>query len=294
MEDNRFSSGEAVRPDGQLPPHLADGGPAQPEPKVTDTHTTDGVDGRCGGISDGYENVPEAELSQGNTGPSFGDAKPGLKIVHDADTTARKLDEDTEDEDEDERDLRAQRRDLPGVSGSSDVGIVAITVSKSPAGKNEFFRTHPKFNLVVDLVDTEFGMEKQYFIATDEMKTALAGIGVSMSPHTLYLTVSEAGAVRIVPIRCPDEEGSQNEYNRTKEIGLIRGRKEWVRIYTDLKNKDYKVFPAPPNRFPEPVWPTLKPAKLFRLGFRDKGNRIDSHQHQLFLKWAGRRADDQK
>jgi hypothetical protein len=244
---------------------------------------------------DAREYTPETEAEaapvEGIIDPSSDDNKPGLKVVHDADTTAKKLDEA---EDEDERDLRSQRRDLPGVSGSSDVGIVAIAATKNPAGKNEFFRTHPDFNLVVDLVDTEVGMEKQYFIATDEMKTALAGIGITMSPHTLYLAVSETGAVRIVPIRCPDEDGNTNEYNRTKEIGLIKGRKEWVRIYTDTKNKVYKVFPAPKDRFPEPVWPTLKVAKIFRLAFRDKGNRIDSHQHPLFLKWAGRRADDNK
>jgi hypothetical protein len=218
------------------------------------------------------------------------DGKPELQIVDDSAAATKKPDET---EDEDEREFRAQRRALPDVHGSSAAGIVAINVSKLPAGKNEFFRTHPEFSPIVDLVVTDVGMETQYFTATDEMNAALESIGIKMAPHTLYLTVSETGAIRIVPIRCPDEDGTQNEYNRTKEVGILRGRREWVRIYTDTNNKMYKNFPAPKGRFSDPVWPALKHAKIFRLGFKEKGNRIDSHQHQLFMKWAGR-ANDKK
>jgi hypothetical protein len=141
--------------------------------------------------------------------------------------------------DEDEAEFRKLRRDLPGVKGASAIGIVSIGVSKTP-GKNEFFRTHPKFRPVVPLVDIEVGMEKQYFAVDADMVVALAGIGITVSEHTLYLTVTPRGAVRIIPIHCATE----NEYARTKEIGLLDGVKEWVRLYTDQENKVYKVFPA--------------------------------------------------
>src|SRR5262245_53475695 len=127
-----------------------------------------------------------------------------------------------EELDEEEREFRALRRDLPGVKGASAVGIVSIGVSKIP-GKNEFFRTHADFRPVVPIVDLEIGMEQQFFAVTDEMVEALAGIGITVSLHTLYLTVTAQGAVRIVPVRCPDQDGDQNEYNRTKELGLVRG-----------------------------------------------------------------------
>jgi hypothetical protein len=215
--------------------------------------------------------------------------KPKLEIIHDADAARA---EDSADLDDDEKEYRAQRRDLPGVKGSSAVGIVSINVGKIP-GKNMFFRTHTTFSPVINLVDTEVGMEKQYFTATPEMERALAGIAITMSPYTLYLTVTEEGAVKIIPVRCPDEDGCQNEYGRTKELGLIHARTEWVRLYTDLKNKNYKWFTAPKGRFAEPVWPELEHSKIFRLAFRDKGHRIDSPHHPLFMKWAGR-ANDKK
>jgi hypothetical protein len=205
------------------------------------------------------------------------ESKPRLEVVPDLD--------------EDEKEFRALRRDLPGVKGSSVVGIVSIGVAKIP-GKNEFFRTHPEFRPVIPIVDLEIGMERQFFAVTDKMVEALASIGIAVSLHTLYLTVTALGAVKIIPVRCPDENGDQNEYNRTKEIGLIQGQEKWVRLYTDKENKVYKVFPAPDNRFADPIWPELRPAKIFRLAFRDKDRLIDSPQHPLFQKWAARDKDD--
>ena len=185
--------------------------------------------------------------------------------------------------DADEAEFRKLRRDLPGVKGASAVGIVSISVGKIP-GVNEFFRTHQEFRPVVPLVNVEVGMEKQFFAVDDDMVVALAGIGITVTEHTLYLTVTPRGAVRIIPINCT----SDNDYTRTKEIGLLDGVEQWVRLYTDQENKVYKVFPAPAGRFADPIWPALKPAKIFRLAFRDKGRLVDSPDHPLFLKWAAR------
>ena len=111
--------------------------------------------------------------------------------------------------------------------------------------KNEFFRTHPTFRPIVPIVIHEVGMEQQYFAVSADMVEPLAAIGITVAEHTLYLTVTSRGAIRIVPVRQADDDGEQNEYHRTKEIGLIEGIEEWVRLYTDQENRCYKVFPAP-------------------------------------------------
>jgi hypothetical protein len=104
----------------------------------------------------------------------------------------------SEELDEEEAEFARLRRDLPGVKGAGAVGIVAIGVGKVP-GRNEFFRTHPEFRPVIPIVDLEIGMERKYFAVTDDMVSALAGIGITISNHTLYLTVTASGAVRLVP-----------------------------------------------------------------------------------------------
>jgi hypothetical protein len=188
-----------------------------------------------------------------------------------------------EELDEDAIEFKKLRRDLPGVKGASAIGIVSITVSKKPEN-NEFFMTHPDFMPIIPIVNIEVGMERQFFAVTDEMVVALAGIGITVSDHRLYMVVTPRGAVRIIPVNVT----SENEYDRTREIGLIEGTKGWVRLYTDRENKNYKVFPAPAGRYSDPIWPELKHAKIFRLAFRDKGRMIDSTNHPLFLKWAAR------
>jgi hypothetical protein len=196
----------------------------------------------------------------------------------------------TEQLDAEEAEFRAIRRDLPGVKGASSAGIVAISVGKTPT-KNEFFRTHPEFRPIVPIVAAEFIMEKQFFAVTSDMVEALNAIGITVSDHTLYLTITSPGAIRIVPVHQANADGEQNEYDRTKEIGLVQAIDEWVRLFTDRENRSYKVFPAPAGRFGEPQWPDLKHAKIFKLAFRDKGRLIDSTEHPLFKKWAACDAD---
>ena len=183
--------------------------------------------------------------------------------------------------DDDEAEFARLRRDLPGVKGASAAGIVSISVGKTP-GKNMYFRTHAEFRPTVPMVDDEVGMEKQYFAVDTEMEVALAGIGINVAEYKLYLTVTPRGGVRIIPVH----NGTDNDYTRTKEIGLLDGVNRWVRIYTDQENKTYEVFPAPPDRFAEPIWPALSDARIFRLAFRDKGRLVDSPEHPLFKKWA--------
>jgi hypothetical protein len=192
--------------------------------------------------------------------------------------------------DEEEEEFRRLRRDLPGTQGAAAAGIVSIGVSKIP-GKNEFFRTHKDFHPVVSIVDADIGMERHFFAVTDAMTEALASIGIPTALHTLYLTMTARNALRIVPVRCEGGEGERNEFAATKELGLRQGMTEWVRLYTDMENRCYRVFPAPVGRFPDPVWPELKPAKIFRLAFRDRGHLIDSVEHALFKKCAARDRD---
>jgi hypothetical protein len=189
--------------------------------------------------------------------------------------------------DDEEKEFRALRRDLPGVKGTSAAGIVTISVGKKPA-KNEFFRTHKEFRPIVPIVDLEVGMEQQFFAVTADMVEALRAIGITVTDHVLYLTITARGAYRIVPVRQANADGEQNEYHRTKEIGLVQAIDEWVRLFTDQENRCYKVFPAPAGRFADPTWPDLKPARIFKLAFRDKGRLLDSVEHPLFKKWVAR------
>jgi hypothetical protein len=195
----------------------------------------------------------------------------------------------TEEElDAEEQEFRALRRDLAGVQGAAEIGMITVSVGRQPTPKNEFYRAHKDFRPVVPLVNVEAGMDRHYIAVAPTMIEPLAGIGITVCDHVLYLIVTPRGGLRIIPVMGPNAEGEMNEYARTKEIALIDGIDGWVRMYVDKENSAYKSFPAPAGRFGDPRWPELKPAKLFRMAFRDKGRLIDSTEHVLVQKWAGR------
>jgi hypothetical protein len=190
--------------------------------------------------------------------------------------------------DEEEAEFRALRRDLPGVKGAGEAGLITVGVGRQPTPKHEFYRTHPDFRPVVPIVSVEAGMDKHFVAVAHDMIEPLAAIGISVADHTLYMIITPRGGLRIIPICGPNAEGEMNEWARTKEAALIDGIDGWVRMYSDRENNAYKSFPAPAGRYGEPNWPSIKPAKTFRLAFRDKGRLIDSTDHVLFQKWAGR------
>src|SRR5262245_33305534 len=167
--------------------------------------------------------------------------------------------------DDEEKEFRALRRDLPGVKGAAAVGMISIGVGRQPTPKNEFYRTHPDFRPVVPIVDIEVGMDRHFVAVAPAMIEPLVGIGITATDHTLYLIVTPRGALRIIPVRGPNLEGEVNEWSRTKEAALVDGIAGWTRMYVDRENNAYKSFPAPVGRYGEPVWPEIKPAKIFRL-----------------------------
>jgi hypothetical protein len=202
--------------------------------------------------------------------------QPDLKVV-------------TEEElDEEEKEFRALRRDTPGVKGAADIGMLTIGVGKQPTPKNTFYRTHPTFRPVVPMVINEVGMDKHFIAVMPHMIEALTSIGITVADHTLYLIVTPEGGLRIIPVRGANEEGAQNEWDRTKEVALIEAIAAWFRMYTDRANNAYKNYPAPAGRYGDPKWLDIKPAKIMRMAFKDKGRLIDSIDHILVQKWAGR------
>jgi hypothetical protein len=106
-------------------------------------------------ISESNANPAETStpVNDGPSGPTDDGPQTPLKLVSP---------QKEEELDEDEREFRAMRRDLAGTQGESAIGIVAISVGKTPE-KNEYFRTHPDSRPVIPVVNTEIGMEKKFF-----------------------------------------------------------------------------------------------------------------------------------
>src|SRR6516162_5006885 len=208
--------------------------------------------------------------------------KPDLKLVPE------------EELDEEEREFRALRRDVPGVKGAAEAGMLTVSVGRQPTPKNTYYRTHPTFRPVMALVTVEVGMDKHFIAVMPNMIEPLAGMGITTADHTLYLIITPEGGLRVIPVRGANAEGEQNEWDRTKEMALIQAQDAWYRMYPDRANNAFKNFPAPAGRYGDPNWPDIKPAKIIRMAFKDKGRLISDHDHILVQRWAGRDLPEQK
>ena len=259
--DHTLNPGSEDLPDG-LPPPKAERGRSR---KANGTGAADSAPERDAG--DDYQPIDAKSGSGAN-----GETTPG-------------------DLDADEAEFARLRRDLPHVEGAAALGIQAIAVVKAPP-KNTFFRAHKVFRPIVDLVVDQVRLDQKYYAVDPGMAPVLTSIGIAYAPHTLYLILTPTGGFRVIPARCPDGDGDRNEYASTKELALRQSVDGWLRIYTDQENQCYRAFPAAKDRFPEPVWPPLSDAKIFRLCFRDRGYLIDTPEHPRFVDWVGRKPQD--
>ena len=103
--------------------------------------------------------------------------------------------------DEEEKEFRALRRDLPGVKGAAPPELSPFRWARRRRRTNFSDTPHPEFRPIVPIVNIEVGMEKQYFAVTPDMVEPLKQIGITVTDHMLYLTVTSRGAIRIVPVR---------------------------------------------------------------------------------------------
>src|SRR6516162_11292556 len=115
--------------------------------------------------------------------------KPDLKVVPE------------EQLDQEEAEYRALRRDLPGVKGAGEAGMLTISVGRQPSPKHIFYRTHATFRPIIPMVSVEAGMDKHFIAVMPHMIEPLSGMGISVTDHTLYLIISEEGGFRIIPVR---------------------------------------------------------------------------------------------
>ena len=208
--------------------------------------------------------------------------KPKLEVVH---PTPEELDEE-------EKEFRTLRRDLPGVKGASAAGIITISVAKTP-GKNEFFRTHSDFRPVVPARRSR-GRDGEAIFRRHRSRWSRRwpSIGITVTNHALYFTVTASG-------KREDRADSSGRCRRRAERVRHAPRKSACSRASTLGSacsptRKTTAMTSSPRRLAGLVsrsFPTLKPAKIFRLAFRDKGRLIDSPEHALFQKWAARDRD---
>ena len=134
----------------------------------------------------------------------------------------------------------------------------------------------------------EVAKEQHHFVVAADMVERSIAIGITVERSRALPHGDDAAApIASCPVRQANADGEQNEYHRTKEIGLVAGIDEWVRLFTDQREPLLQGLSRAGRALRRAQWPDLKPAKIFRLAFRDKGRLIDSRRARAVQEVGG-------
>jgi hypothetical protein len=174
---------------------------------------------------------------------------------------------------DDPYDLEQLRIDPSTMEGGS-VKKLLTTVPVRKPNKQEFIRVHPGPQY----------RETQAFIELKEERETYA-VDLRMVPQlteecffaTLFTTMNRAGVLFLWPVKVPAADGKILEWHSSAAMAAQHAMQTWVRVKANTSLGAYEMFEATSDKIPEPAWPELPFAGIYRLAFKDKIIRSLDH-----------------
>jgi hypothetical protein len=169
-------------------------------------------------------------------------------------------------------------------SYADTVGVKKLltTVPVRRPNRQDFVRVHddPRYRLTPAAI-IEVKEDREVYLVTPEMAQALLG---EFSTATLHTAINRQGTLHIWPVKLPNPEGRQNEWNRSAADGAERAKKKWVRVTSSISLGAYEIFEASGD-LPDPVWPDISFEEILKIAFRER--IIDRADHPLVQRLQG-------
>jgi hypothetical protein len=167
--------------------------------------------------------------------------------------------------------------DEAGQIGSEEV-LVHVPVRKPSF--SEFVRVHPDPAMSIEttiFVDPE---RETYFVTPGARNVLVAGVKAIQ----LVAAVNQRGLCFLWPLALGDGTGRRNNWHETAREAAGMGKREWVKIVSDMPSGCYRIYTAKGN-LPDPVFPDKRLDELLRLAFR--GRIVDSEDHPVVKQALG-------
>lgn len=167
-------------------------------------------------------------------------------------------------------------------TGSSQKLVTVVPVRRP--SKQTWFRTHPDVAFRRNIATLEFGegTDKEVYLVAPGIALELAD---NVTKVTLFTTITRHGTVFFTPVRLP---GSPHKVAETAASSLREAVEmaihKWVKVVWNKELGAYETHVAP-GRLPDPVWPKIEFAELFRRAFADRV--IDDHEHPIIRQLLG-------
>jgi len=177
-------------------------------------------------------------------------------------------------------DVAALQFDLTQLENNVAAAPLAVPVDKP--GEFEWVRVHPDPAFCPTFLCIDFTppgtTSRELHIVHPNMAHILQA--TSAAPYRLFVLMNRVGGLRVCPVKLVGPDGKQNEWHRTRQLALEKGRTQWIRMWSNKTVGRYEWLPAP-IQYPDPVWPPLTVGEILQIAFGDLGRVIDSVEHPV-------------
>src|SRR5262245_39581804 len=147
--------------------------------------------------------------------------------------------------------------------------------------RQEFIRVHPDpaYQLQTSLL--ELKEESEFYLVGPDALEACAN---EVVPVVLYLTMTRHSDLLVWPVRLPNAEGKDNDWNASAREAAALAQHAWISVRSNSRSQMYDVFRATAN-IPAPEWPNKPLDELLALAFR--GRIILKPDHDVLQRLSG-------
>jgi hypothetical protein len=155
------------------------------------------------------------------------------------------------------------------------------TVPVHKPGPQDFVRVHPDPQYRANFPIIELKDDREEFIVTAPLVSALAGEFVS---KTLFTAINRQGTVFFWPVRLPGADGKDLDWWRSAREAAELATRKWIRVRANMNLGAYEMFEAQ-NKIPEPEWPEVGFWDLIRIAF--SAHLVDRLDHPVIKRLRG-------
>ena len=148
---------------------------------------------------------------------------------------------------------------------------VLTTLKVKRFSKNTFFRAHPDpaFRVNVGIMMAEEGLDREVYLIDPNLYDKLHE---HMLTVTLYLGISRAKVLQLIPVRLPSSTaGAGESWAKSLRLAMDVAMQKWIKIIADRDGGFYRVHVAP-GTFAEPEWPEKYASirDMLKIAFADR------------------------
>lgn len=158
---------------------------------------------------------------------------------------------------------------------------------RRPRSNLDFFRIRPgdEWQFPTYLLDIQEGDEGKYLVVPELFAEASA-LG-KLKRVTIFMGITYPGDIIFLSdIPLPNEDGSDNGWNRSRRLAYKIAEKKWIKLRTNKDLGAYEIIEAV-SELPEPVWPDEPKSIVEALSIAFKDSLVDRIDHPVLKRLRG-------